>query len=382
MKNKIDNNLSNKLEILHFINNARWNSGDSKIYNYYMPMYYSGISELDENQKKEAKLLSHLLTYISDRQTSFRRCFKEGAYVYSYLVYRFFTEPSTSVEDILGDSLKNKRLTAPHQEKEIVFSSRFMPTDIVCVYKTLKTLDNNYKRSFRDFLNKSSSSVGDLAKAFFKLTYQDVGTWSFSPSNNNKIKNNDKILLNDNNSINFKKLAKYIKISQKTFNPYYAKRLWCVLRDFLRGDLFAEDFKEVIGKDKFQELSLNDLELPGDVWNNNDIFLNCFWEKELNDIQGHNLPERIRIFYSKYNGQTEFIPEDYDITFEFVPRVCGEKEDCKFCPFNFKDKSNNRILDLCHGDTDKLCPVIKFCSGCSKICVGKDECPIFRILKK
>lgn len=394
MKNKIDNKLSNKLEIMHFINNARWDSGDSEIHNYYTPLYYDGIGHLDENQQKEAKLLSHLLTYISNRQISFRLCFKAGSYVYSYLVYRFFREPGTSVDDILSDSFKNNRLTAPNtdQKKEIVFSSRFMPTDIVCIYKTLKTLDRNYKRSFRDFLNKNSSSVKNLAEAFFKLTYQDVGTWSFSLSNSDKTKNNDKILLNDNNSINFKKLDEHIKISKQTFNPYSAKRLWCVLRDFLRGDLFKGDFKDIIGEDYFQKLSLSDLELPGDVWNNNDTFLKCFWEDKLSDQKGHNLPERIRSFYDQYKEQTAFIPEDYDITFEFVPRVCGEKRDFKFCPFNLGDSRNldlchgetdkhSRILDLCHGETDKLCPVIKFCSGFNKVCVGLNECPIYKILK-
>ncbi|MGB9748115.1 MAG: hypothetical protein ACPLXM_14410, partial [Bacteroidales bacterium] len=50
----------------------------------------------------------------------------------------------------------------------------------------------------------------------------------------------------------------------------------------------------------------------------------------------------------------DFYPEQFDVTFDFVPRMCNKKL-CDVCPFG-----NNGIEYTCIPAKDKYCPNIFF----------------------
>ena len=400
--------LNQKLEILHFINNARWSEEN----NYYMSEYHPLLDTLKE-KKDEAKLLTHWLCYISDRQTPFRRIFKEGAKTYSYIVYRFYTEENESVIDILNACFdaKAKKFKCQDGSKEVSFASRFMPADIVCIYKTLQNLNSNYNRSFGKFLEESckTSQIGEiqlspvqnLAVNLYVLTYENIGQPTYEDIITHDDLDEDRIKKFSNvdfKGLNLnKKQKEQIKL-KKNFTKqvtsaletnmmlrfdwnnvkFIQKRLWCVIRDFLRYKHFNDMFVKYVGSTfsiESNQSLLKDLELPGDVWNQNDKFKNCFWGKDKLPDKGP-LPKNIREFYQKQsqdNNTLQFIPEDYDVTFEFVPRMCA-KEECVVCPFN--TQGDSKVLELCHQKAGRLCPVIKFCSGSNFKCIGTSKCPI------
>ena len=65
---------------------------------------------------------------------------------------------------------------------------------------------------------------------------------------------------------------------------YNQKRAWCSLRDYLKSQEFSAYFKNALIQYRIQENTINkvfseksysQLELPGDVWNNNSKFRNC-----------------------------------------------------------------------------------------------------------
>lgn len=274
----------------------------------------------------------------------------------------------------------NKRLKKAIDGEKVYFASRFMPADIVCIYKTLKSLREVHLGSFAKFLKANSTSIETLAKAMYVLTYENIG----QPTYKNIL---------DTSGLDKDKIEKFADLhvkeelgkSEKRVNwnttKFVQKRLWCAIRDLLRCKHFNEMFVKIVGKsfsiDENRKF-LKDLELPGDVWNNNDSFLSCFWTIEQNqsettelDNYKGNLPKKIRYFYND-NENLDFIPEDYDSTFEFVPRMCT-KEECNACPFNMDE---NKVLDLCHSQKGRLCPVIKLCSGSNFNCTNPDKCPI------
>lgn len=415
----MDKQLNQKLEILHFINEARWSSED----NYYMPNYHPILETLPSSENKdEAKLLTHWLCYISDRQTLFRRIFEDGANVYSYIVYLFYRHKDRSVIDILNECFYEKKLICPdttEPNKTVSFAPRFVPADIVCIYKTLVNLRNDYHGSFGEFLKQHCqtsqigtiqlSSIQNLAVNLYVLTYENIGQPTYNDIivqeklDNNTIEKLDKNKIEKFSNVNFKGLKlnktqteqvnlkkKFTKqvISTLKANRMYRfewnnlkflqKRLWCVIRDFLRYKHFNDMFVKIVGNDFSIERNqslLKDLELPGDVWNQNDKFKTCFWKN--NELSGDgSLPKQIREFYQNQclsNDANQFIPEDYDITFEFVPRMCA-KDECKVCPFNMSE--GTRVLEMCHQRKGCLCPVIKFCSGSNFECLGSNQCPI------
>ena len=59
----------------------------------------------------------------------------------------------------------------------------------------------------------------------------------------------------------------------------------------------------------------------------------------------------LRQIYNKENI-VEGYPEQFDVTFDFVPRMC-DRNNCDICPFNTK----NKIKNICVKDSNKYCTV-------------------------
>jgi len=119
--------------------------------------------------------------------------------------------------------------------------------------------------------------------------------------------------------------------------------LWCCVRDYKKGlynKIFSDAIKEVkeVSNDHSNELldiwnnlPMNQIELPGDVWNNSPLFRDNLFANvlDLNTIpKTWNMPKIIREIYNQLKNDEDiedFYPEQFDITFDFVPRMCNKK---------------------------------------------------------
>lgn len=336
------------------------------------------------------KILIHLLCYISDRRMGFQQIWDEGGYVYSDIVNEYKNKKGTIVllnpdnsEGFIkktptgGYKFSSKSMVQKNnllieygysEGDKVDFIPRYYPSDIKSIMQTLIILeeyDKNIISYFASIIDKTEHMIiKKVAFALYLLTYYNIG----QPKGTDYDKNYDKIIndikenkkkvleiLHDNKLFEekFKSFLKYVRFNQK--------RMWCSLRDYVKSDEFfpytISGFKE-IGRDdlaeRWKNLDLSELELPGDVWNNNPKFQKCLF----GNITGLNMNENsskfIREVFEKYKHCiTEGYPEMFDVTFNFVPRMCSEGM-CDLCIFNEK----NQIEQLCTKDTSKYCPVL------------------------
>ena len=61
----------------------------------------------------------------------------------------------------------------------------------------------------------------------------------------------------------------------------------------------------------------------------------------------------------------DFYPEQFDITFDFVPRMCSKKL-CDVCPFGQKG-----VELVCIPSEDKYCPIAFLSCGYTAKCAGE-----------
>ena len=185
-------------------------------------------------------------------------------------------------------------------------------------------------------------------------------------------------ILNDERE--FEKKVEYFKKDSTSGK----KRLWCCIRDYKKGlyhKVFSEAIREVTGREASKFISIWDnlpmeqIELPGDVWNNSSLFKNNLFAKIL-DIDSipktWEMPEIIRDIYKQLKNSEEindFYPEQFDITFDFVPRMCSKRL-CDVCPFGQKG-----VELVCIPSEDKYCPIAFLSCGYMAECVGvKGDC--------
>ena len=285
-----------------------------------------------------------------------------------------------------------------------------MLQDIACMYKTLLYLNNifeyknenenekikriitnkTYNGLFSAFLEEHSNCICEynenksknnnvsiikeqsngLAEALFELTYQCIP----------KITSGD---IKDNifDSISEKlqkKEEKDKKDNNYTLekNRYSLKRMWCIIRDFITHPVFSECFKIIIDKTNFDKLNNKTeyakIELPGDVWNNNSKFALCFW----GDNNATKSSGFVRQMYDNSN-QDEWggcLPIHFDITFNFVPRMC-EEDKCDICPLaqyshytEIKDKYASKWYENICKTKDKYCTLALCATGIKHKC--------------
>ncbi len=75
------------------------------------------------------------------------------------------------------------------------------------------------------------------------------------------------------------------------------------------------------------------------------------------------MPRTIREIYNHINkiGSISFYPEQLDVTFDFVPRMC-QREMCAVCFFG------GGIKKVCHEKEGLLCPVVIYSCGYKHLC--------------
>ncbi len=379
--------LTNILSIFAVLDDIRW----SITANYNLINYCATDFTPDE------KLLTHWLCYITDRQTVFERVWAVGGYVLSHLV-REFTRESKSAEHAfldhirLPESNQDLRFEAPFlapndrlghydiHHGPVVFASRYMPADAVSVLRTLLILEKTSEKRFTRFIytivhgeTDQRVAILKLAAALYFLTYADIGQVS---ADDLQDRLQDIIPAVIAQAVQFAGNPKsYTLRLSETFNTFGKKRLWCSIRDYLKSPVFNEHLvKAMMEIDPTESLrweranpslrtAMDVIELPGDVWNNNRIFRDGLFTPHLGPIpRTWDMPRTVRAVHDALQTQSKtFYPEQLDVTFDFVPRMCDNRM-CHICLFGAG------IENLCHKKDSLYCPVTLSACGYVHLC--------------
>lgn len=166
---------------------------------------------------------------------------------------------------------------------------------------------------------------------------------------------------------------------------YQQKRAWCSVRDFFKSPEFNQFFKNALRSHNFKDIEqlkdkslLLSFELPGDVWNNNPKFRKCLLDDTPYTDKKGSMPQVIREMYIM-ECITDAYPEQFDITFDFVPRMC-DKENCSICPYGLLNQRAVDFEKVCSMSEGKYCPVIL--SSCNyRYACNPRECPLIALRK-
>ena len=396
--------------ITNFIDKARWNSAEN----------YSEINYANPDMRNWLKILTHYIAYVTDRQMPFQRIWNIGGYVFSKLVEEY-SSTNQSVETLFSKyysidenklSFKcniDNTLTPEQKEKlqlsdsgsdEVRFSSRFVTTDFCSIYYTLYILKELADKSLIEYIKKvirlhfnpqtdtfddnySKDIVKRIAFALYILTYQ-----------NNKIKANGQSIEEYIKMVK-ESAKKQLDIVKSTlanldkFNNKYnnfckgqifkCKRVWCALRDYMKWDPFKAYFNNelstVLGDDICNIKYLEQLELPGDVWNNNSTFIQCNFPNKSTEQFNKYLRKKFNEDREGARIIQEGYVEQFDITFSLAPRMCESKL-CNLCPYGILKKGDHKFQHLCVNDTSKYCSILLHSTGFVYLCVGKEKCAL------
>ncbi|MCD6472209.1 hypothetical protein J7K55_03690 [Candidatus Aerophobetes bacterium] len=358
---------------ISWLDARRWNTEDN----------YNFVNFFRDDLTNYEKILTHWICYITDRRMPFEIVWDKGGYVFSELVYEYSRSNNRSPEEILKEhyekyeDMKSKeRFRFKSKSNNITFASRYVTDDYQNILQTLEILDKyeitingkKYKRNIVAFIlhfiqrfEGKDDLLIRVACALHLLTYQPDG----KKANPSKVID---ILKNNN------EFEKDLKEFKKT-STAGKKRLWCCVRDYKKGlyhEIFNNAIKEIVSNNNpdakelikiWDELPMNQIELPGDVWNNSPLFRNNLFADvlDLNSIpKTWNMPKIIREIYNQLKSDKDvkdFYPEQFDITFDFVPRMCNKKL-CNVCLFG-----KNGVESICIPTKDKYCPVALLSCG-------------------
>ncbi len=396
--------LTEIFKIISFYDKVRWNS----ISNYNLINFYK--TDLDE----DTKLLTHWLCYISDRQMAFERIWEVGGFVFSELTNNFkenvdlnLLNPNhensfikkngnggyafISNSKVGGNSILKK--SYGYNEIDFVeFTPRYYPSDYYSILFTFDIL-REYNFSLTNYIavqinryKEKDDLIQRVLFSLYLLTYFEIG----QPSKTNIADFNGNIKKSKNRSIkvgailtdNFEK--EFINFKKDII--FNQKRAWCSLRDFFKSPEFNSYFKSALRKENidFEKLELFSLksfqqfELPGDVWNNNSKFRNCILENTEYEKSKKSLNKILRDYFEKNkNDLGNSYPEQFDITFDYVPRMC-ENNNCDICPIGLlKGNQKSNFEKTCIVDKNYYCPVALTNCNYKIDCFGK-ECELIK----
>ncbi len=359
------------LDVFSFLDDVRWNNVSN----------YNSVNYCRDDLTEAEKLLTHWLCYIMDRQMPFERIWDIGGYVISHLVHTYTTNPGKSAVDVFTAYIRREgdtfHLEAPLDQPNdklkrygivgdrVPFASRYMPEDLVLIYHTLGVLDKVAGRNMGHFLcltlgkeRNLEQGIRRMAFALNQLTYAVGG----SVSGNKFAQRMEEIE---------REVADFELEVNMNGSLFGRKRLWCSLRDYLKSPEFNPIFVASLEKSGYPDAdrwrrnsdelkaALRVLELPGDLWNNAGIFRRGLFSPYVsNERKTWDMPRTIREIYEFISRieATPFYPEQLDVSFDFVPRMCRLAM-CAVCPFG------SGIEEVCHQNPDLLCPIVLYSCG-------------------
>ena len=385
--------------IISFYDDVRWHS----VSNYNLINYYR------KDLSEDVKLLTHWLCYITDRQMAFEKIWDVGGFIFSELAdsikeekdlnilnpknsRRFLVKNGdgytfTSISKSNNDEILNRY--GIEDGEVATFSSRYYPSDYFSILYTLDFL-KNYDFSIVKFIAESYKKyqntddyISRILFCLYLMTYYEVGQptkeelLDFDRNLNKAKRHTEGVLRILSSEQNFE--AEYqVFRKEKT---YLQKRAWCSLRDFLKspefkGLLSVSLYKHGLSNKHTERLfsleSLEQLELPGDVWNNNSRFRQCILKDTEYEHSNIGLNKILRDYFNNHRVELKgCYPEQFDITFDFVPRMC-ESNNCNICPIGFLKKTEkNNFPKSCNQNSKLFCSVALVSCNYKIDCYGK-----------
>jgi len=360
-------------KVISWLDDRRWSDNNN----------YNFVNFFREDLSNSEKILTHWICYITDRQMSFETVWDKGGYVFSELVYDY-KRKNLSLKQIIEKYYekyldKDKEKFRFKSSDNTTFASRYITDDYQNILNTLEVL-NYYQRNIINFIVNIIRRFKDKEDLLIRIA---CGLHLLTYQLDSKKANSKETLRILNDEQEFEKKVEFFKRNATSGK----KRLWCCIRDYKKGlyhKVFTEAIREVTGwkASKFisiwDNLPMEQIELPGDVWNNSPLFKDNLFSKRL-DIDSipktWGLPEIIRDIYKQLKDSGEindFYPEQFDITFDFVPRMCSKKL-CNICPFGQKG-----VELVCIPSEGKYCPVALLSCGYIAKCVGEEGDCILR----
>ncbi len=399
--------LNSIFKIISFYNDIRWQSASN----------YNLINFYKDNLDADTKLLTHWLCYITDRQMAFERIWDIAGFIFSELIDIIkhertleLLDPSNpkafiarKVDGFVFTSISKSddneilsRYSIPSSEV-VTFASRYYPSDYFSILYTLSFLErHNYSltKYIAECYRKHEDNDDYITRILFSLyliTYHEIGQPSkkdlgdFNKNLDRANKHTEKVMSVLNSDDEFEREYKFFCVNKK----YGQKRAWCSLRDFFISPEFNvyfrkslqehgfknEDFKKIFSIESFRQF-----ELPGDVWNNNSRFRKCILEGTEYQESRKDLNIILREYFDKNKHDLEgCYPEQFDVTFDFVPRMCM-KNLCNICPIGLvKNPDKSNFYKTCNKNTDYYCSVALMNCGYAIDCSGHD-CKLLQCL--
>ena len=400
MKNK----LNEIFKVISFYDNFRWS--DSRNYNL--------INFFKDDLDADTKILTHWLCYIADRQMPFQIIWDVGGFVFSDMIKEIkksknlnSLDPSNSKPFIKKDNDDNNNIKfhffsrnhatpiiSERYQKNIngncvIFKSRFLPSDyfsILYTFAILSDYDYSFSKFIKDVCYKYSDEEDIIVKILFSL-YLLTYDQNNQPKSKQLINFGENLEKAENRKNGIVKILGDKKLYKEKYTEFCKnmifkqKRATCSLRDFIKSPEFCQYFKLALLNVGFSDESIKrivsidsckQLELPGDVWNNNSIFRNCILKGTSFQDSRKSLNKILREHYENNKDEIVGYPEQFDITFDFVQRMCL-KNNCSICPISNLTEIND-FSKVCINDPKKYCPVALISCNYKKNCVGKKDC--------
>jgi len=369
MVSVIKNDFLRIWEFFAWMDRARWSEDDVQYDKKTRELFNEvwgrcGINIKGENLEPDDIILAHWLTYIFDYGMPAESVWKKAFPIMAYVSYRY--KRGTSWKTIMKEHVRSVKSDGANQNFEFYikgpkdeqkFKHRFGAAHELnkAVERTLRELEEKYNKDLVTFmLEKSKGShddtwVKDVASALYNLTYEPDGKLSWH------------------------------------------KRTWSALRDYLKGPLhrtyvckalakYQEKYpSNVLERWRKPEPYLDQLELPGDIWNLR--FFENIRESYIKPLTGkdykNNAPKAIRQIYEEVlhdeAKKRKLYPEQFDVTYDFA-RIC--KNERYMCPLG-----PNEVDKLCIGNLknaqEKYCPLLASICHYFIMC-NPDDCPVLK----
>ena len=350
--------LSRLVTVISWLDQARWYSPEEIIKN-----------DIYQSLNSQQKILVHWLCFITDLQRPVEMVWGRGGIVFSGLV-KDYSEHKLAIGDITT-FIEEHQIAPPKGKKnrpfvyqEIPYSPRF-DFEEEQIIRTLELL-LDYDKSLTNFM------------------FQFVNQYKDNPEGLLHIAHALDLLIYQLREVSIGKAGDLFKSRQEMEKHYRRwrrkttqghKRLWAALRDYVEN----KNYRSYI-EDNFswpaRNFELNQLELPGDVWNERFSKSLLYKAAKAADIKikGRrnpiSAPALARKIYDSIKGTyPDFYPAQLDVSFDFAPRMC-DKQLCFICPFG-----QNGSLSVCNENPNKFCPVLLTTCGYMLNC-NPNGCPI------
>ncbi|HKZ42368.1 MAG TPA: hypothetical protein VJL10_11215 [Anaerolineales bacterium] len=266
------------------------------------------------------------------------------------------------------------------------FTSRYYPADfksILSTYCILKEFDYSFTKYIIHVLKLLKDDENFLRKLLFSLyllSYFDIGQQTAEGIDF------DKTLKDGYDRANrVRSIVESKQLFELAFDDFIKKdivfkqkRAWCSLRDFLKSPEFSGYFKASLINLKygaadalFDQKNFTQLELPGDVWNNNSKFRNCILTGTGYEHSRLSFAKLLREVFDKNRDQiSKGYPEQFDVTFDLVPRMC-EQNNCKICPYGLLNGKASDFMRVCTNQGDRYCPALLAACNYKRFCAGE-----------